>query len=210
MKPSGRDRGALTGALFVVLVLVAFAGLGGDTPDGDEGAPKVVKFFTDHENRQIFAAVVLALSTVPLVFFAATLRERFAAALGGRSSPLLLFMFGSGVVAAAGFLMGAGVHFTLADYANDIDPVAVQAINAIDNDTFLGFTTGLAGMVLGASLLSLRTRLLPAAMAWLGIVLFVAFFTPGGFIALMVTAIWIVVASVLLYRSGEAAVAPAS
>ena len=54
-----RDPWALSGVLFVVLVLVAFIPLGGDTPDGDASAAKVVGFYSKHETREIIAAVVL-------------------------------------------------------------------------------------------------------------------------------------------------------
>ena len=70
----------------VVLVLVAFIGLGGDTPEGDDSARKVVSYYADNETKEIIAAVVLALSTVPLLFFSATLRDRFRVALPGRSA----------------------------------------------------------------------------------------------------------------------------
>ena len=46
-----RDPRALTGALFVVLVLVAFIPLGGDTPNGDASAQKVVSYYSDHDTQ---------------------------------------------------------------------------------------------------------------------------------------------------------------
>lgn len=202
MEKRKRDPAPLTGALFVVLVLVAFIGLGGDTPEGDASARKVVSFYTDNETKQILAAVVLSLSTVPLLFFSALLRERFRAALPGRSA-LPSFTFGAGIVAAGGFAAAAGVHFALADYAKDVQPAAAQAINAIDGDFFLPFTTGIAALLLGSSLLTIRTRLLPAWMGWVGVLLFIVFFTPVGFIAFGLSGIWIIVASVLLYLRGD-------
>jgi hypothetical protein len=201
-----RDRRALSGALFVVLVLVAFIGLGGNTPEGDDSAQKVVSYYGDHETKEIIAAVVLALSAVPLLFFSATLRDRFRAALPGRSA-LPDFAFGAGVVAAGGFLAAAGLHFALADYATDVQPAAAQAMNALDSDFFLPFSTGVAALVLASSLVAIRTKVLPPWLGWVGIVLFIVFFTPVGFIAFGLSGIWIIVVSVLLYLRGETAVA---
>jgi hypothetical protein len=201
-----RDRRALTGALFVVLVLVAFFGLGGNTPEGDDSARKVVSYYADHETKEIIAALVLALSAVALLFFSATLRDRFRAVLPGRSV-LPDFAFGAGVVAAGGFLAAAALHFALADYATDVQPAAAQAMNAIDSDFFLPFTTGLAALVLASSLTAIRTKVLSPWLGWVGIVLFIVFFTPVGFVAFGLSGIWIIVASVLLYLRGEAAVA---
>ena len=205
-----RDSRALTGALFVVLVLVAFIGLGGDTPEGDAPAREVISFYTDNDTQQILAAVVLGASAVALLFFSATLRDRFTAALP-RPSTLPGVAFGAGVVAAGGFLAAAGIHFALADYAGDVQPAAAQALNALDSDFFLPFAVGIATLVLAASLLAIRTKLLPPWLGWVGVVLFVVSFTPVGFLAFGLSGIWIIVASVLLYLRGEtAAAAPAA
>ncbi len=200
-----RDLGALTGALFVVLVLVAFFAVGGNTPEGDDSARKVVKYYSDNENKQIIAAVILALSSVPLLYFTALLRELLRSSLPARSS-VPSFALGGGIVAAAGFVTAATIHFALADYTKDIAPAAAQAINAIDGDFFLPFTTGLAVLVLATSVAAIRVAVLPKWLGWVGVVLFIVFFTPAGFIAFGLSGIWIIVASVILYlRSGATA-----
>jgi hypothetical protein len=82
-------------------------------------------------------------------------------------------------------------------------------LNAIDGDFFLPFTTGLAALLLATSLVAVRTRVLPPWLGWVGIVLFVVFFTPVGFFAFGLSGIWVIVASALLYLRGESpAVAP--
>lgn len=141
---------------------------------------KVVSFYKDNETKEIIASAVLAVSTIPLLFFSAMLRERFRDALSGRSA-LPSFAFGAGVMAAAGFLAAAGLHLALADYAGDVQPAAAQAMNAIDADFFLPFSTGVAALVFATSLLAIRTRLLPPWLGWVGILLFIVFFTrPSG------------------------------
>jgi Domain of unknown function (DUF4386) len=199
-----RDLGPLTGALFVVLVLVAFIALGGNTPDGDASARKVVSFYSDNENKEIIAAVVLALSAVPLLYFTAILRNLLRDALPARSV-IPAFALGGGAVAAAGFTTAATIHFALADYTKDIQPAAAQALNALDSDFFLPFTTGLAVLVLAISVASIRTRVFPRWLGWVGVVLFVVYFTPAGFIAFGLTGIWIIVTSILLYLRGTGA-----
>ena len=199
-----RDLAALTGALFVVLVLVAFLALGGDTPDGDASAAKVVSFYKDNDTKELIASLVLALSAVSMVFFSAIVRERARSVVVGRSI-LPTVAFAGGVITATGFLVAAAIHFALADYSEDIQPAAAQAINAIDSDFFLPFTSGLAILILAMSLIAVRGRgLIPRWLAWVGIVLFVVFFTPVGFIAFGLSGIWIIVVSILLYLRGEA------
>jgi hypothetical protein len=198
----------LTGVLFVVLVLVAFFALGQSTPDGKDSAHKVVSFYHDHSNREIPAAIVLALAGVPLLYFSALLRDKGRAFTQGRSA-LPGFAFAGGVVAAAGFMTAATLHLALADYADDIQPAAAQAVNAIDSDFFLPFAIGTVTLVFATSLMAIRSGLLPKWLGWVGVVLFVISFTPVGFIGFGLAGIWIVVVSILLYLRGEAPAATA-
>ena len=198
-----RNLAPLTGALFVVLTLIAFFAIGGNTPEGDDSAQKVVSFYSDHETKEIIAAVVLSLGAVALIFFAATLKQRLEVA-GPDRGILPTVALGAGIIAAGGFLTAATLHFALADYAGDVDPSAAQAINAIDSDFFLPFAMGLATLILATSLWLLRNRsLLPTWLAWLGIVIFVVSFTPAGFIGFVLAGIWIIVVSILLYLRDE-------
>jgi hypothetical protein len=198
-----RNFAPLTGALFVVLTLVAFFAIGGSTPEGDDSAQKVVSFYSDNESKEMIAAVALALAAVALIFFSATLRRCLEAASPDRGI-LPTAAFGAGIIAAGGFLTAATLHFALADYASDIDASAVQAINAIDADFFLPFVAGLATMILATSLWLVRNRsLLPTWLGWAGIIIFIVSFTPAGFIGFGLAGIWIIVVSVLLYLRDE-------
>lgn len=203
MESQKRNLAPLSGALFVVLVLVAFIPIGGNTPEGDDSAQKVVSFYSGHENKEILASIVLALAAVSLLFFSATLKQRLEAARPDRGI-LPTVAFGAGIVASGGFLAAATLHFALADYAGDIQPSAAQAINAIDSDFFLPYAMGIATLVLATSLWLVRTKLLlPTWLGWVGIVLFVVTFTPVGFIAFGLAGIWIIVASIMLYLRDE-------
>jgi hypothetical protein len=202
-----RNLAPLTGALFVVLTLIAFIPIGGNTPEGDDSAQKVVSFYSDHESKEMIAAVVLALAAVALIFFAATLKQRLEEAKPERGI-LPIVAFGAGLIAAAGFATAATLHFALADYASDIDPNAAQALNAIDSDFFLPFVMGLATMILATSLWQLRNRsLLPTWIGWVGIIIFIVSFTPLGFIGFGLAGIWVIVVSIMLYLSDETATA---
>jgi hypothetical protein len=202
-----RNFAPLTGALFVVLTLVAFFAIGGSTPEGDDSAQKVVSFYSDHETKEIIAAVVLALAAVALIFFAATLKQRLDVASPNRGI-LPTVALGAGIIASGGFLSAATLHFALADYASDIDASAAQALNAIDADFFLPFVAGLATLILATSLWLVGNRsLLPTWLGWVGIIIFVVSFTPAGFIGFGLAGIWIIVVSILLYLRDETALA---
>lgn len=147
-------------------------------------------------------ALVLALTAIPTLAFAARLRERVRIALGtARTLPNLAF--GAGVLTAAGFLGAAAIHFALADYARDLDLSAAPALNALDADSFILFTAGIATIVLAGLLIALRSRMLPVWLGWIGIPVVAAMFTPVGFFVACVAGAWIIVASLVMYASDD-------
>jgi hypothetical protein len=112
-----------------------------------------------------------------------------------------VLVVGSGIAAAL-ILVTALVHFALADGGdNRVSPEAIQAVNLIDGNMWVGFNAALGVMMLGAA-----GCLLPHArtyrwLGWAALVLGVALFIPfADFIALVVTLVWIVVTSVMLFR----------
>ena len=199
----------LTGIVFVVLLILAFVVVEGETPDIDDSAQKITSFYHDDQGKHIAAVILVALSTIFLTVFAVSLREFLR--LPGESDFWPTVALVGGAVAVAGFLVAAGIHFALIDGGDkNISPDAMVALNAIDADDFFGFATPLGIMLLGAGGATLRAgAALPKWMGWAAIVLFVVFFTPAGFAAFGLTGIWIIIASILMYQRSEASAAPA-
>jgi hypothetical protein len=197
----------LTGIVFVVLLILAFVVIEGETPDIDDSAQKITSFYHDDQGKHIAAVVLVALSTIFLTVFAVSLREFLR--LPGESDFWPTVALVGGAVAVAGFLVAAGIHLALIDGGDkNISPDAMVALNAIDADDFFGFATPLGIMLLGAGGATLRAgAALPKWMGWAAIVLFVVFFTPVGFAAFGLTGIWIIIASVLMYQRSASATA---
>jgi len=189
----------LTGVLFVVMVAAGFL-ISGDTPDADAPGSEVVDFYKDGMGKQVVATLLVTLGAVALVWFASSLRSILRTAEGG-TGRVANIAFAGGLASAVGFWVSAGIHFTLADVGGDIDAAGAQALNALDSDSFFAFAPGIAVLILASALVALRTGILPAWMAWVGFVIFVASFTPVGFVAFLLSGIWIIVVSVLLYRA---------
>jgi hypothetical protein len=188
----------LTGVLFVVLTVVAFV-LGGETPDFDDPPEEVVEYFVDNDTVNIVGSLVEGLGAVVLLFFAAYLARTVGAGI------LAWVVLGGGIVAAAGIGVDAGFRFALTEAAGEvgpeeISPVAVQTLNALWSNFFFPMVVGIGTLVLATSLAALRTRVIPVWLAWIGIVIFVVFFTPAGFVAFLVAALWIIVISIILWR----------
>ena len=195
----------LTGIVFVVLLVLAFVVVEGETPDIDDSAQKITSFYHDDQGKHIAAVILVALSAIFLTTFAVSLREFLRVPGGSDFWPTVALV--GGAVAVAGFLIAAGIHLALIDGGDkNISPDAMVAMNAIDADDFFGFAPPLGLMLLGAGCATLRDgAALPKWMAWAAIVLFILFFTPIGFAAFGLTGIWIIIASVMMYRSSAAA-----
>jgi hypothetical protein len=203
--PAGRwERLApLTGVVFVVLVIVAFIPLGGDTPDSHASAQKVADFYSKNTTREALAAYALALAVPFLVFFSSIVYRTLRTA-GGRGR-LAAAAFGGGLLSAAGFAVAAAVHLALADAADKTSSAgAAQPLNVLDNDSFIPFVAGLGILLLGSGLATLRYGgSLPRWLGWAGAIVGVAIFIPFvGFVAFALSGIWVVVASIVLYRRG--------
>ncbi len=202
--PSTRARLVpLTGLLFVVLTVASFA-IGGEPPDADAPPGEVVEYWVDHDDQAMIGSLVEAMAAMSLVFFAATLHRALREVRPG-SSPLSVAAFGGGVIAAAGVGVDASLRFAAGDIAGDVPPEVLQTINALWSDFFFPMVIGMATLVLAASLAALLAKeLLPAWLAWIGVLIVVVLFTPIGFIGFLAGGVWIAVLSVMLSQRAAA------
>src|SRR5688500_6764942 len=127
----------------------------------------------------MIGSVVEALAAVALLFFAATLRR--SSNRWTDDSVLPSVAFACGIVAAAGIGVDAAIRFAAADVAGDVDPAVLQTFSAAWANFFFPMVVGLASLVLAASAAGWRSRALPKWLSVIGILIFIAFFTPAGF-----------------------------
>jgi hypothetical protein len=159
----------------------------------------------DSESQHQIAAYLVALGAIALLFFAAHWRSVLRILdPGGRMGNVALT---GATVASAGFLTGAMIHAALAEAANKAtvaDP-ALQALNALDNWSFYVFGPSMAAFMLASGLALLRGRpLLPRWLAWAAVVIGVAGLIPFvGFFAFLLTGIWVLVVSLMLFTRWE-------
>jgi hypothetical protein len=190
----------LTGVLFVALAVIAFI-VSGETPDADDSPQKILSFYIDNDTEQMFAAAFLAWAAVAFLFFLGVLRTTLRAAEAGVAR-LSAVAFGGGLVLAVGMLSFAGFTFALADTADDgLTPQAAQALNALNADFFFPVAAGLGTLLIATGLASIRSRALPAWLAWAALVIGIAAVTPIGFFAFLVFGLWTLATSVVLWRT---------
>src|SRR4051812_7675195 len=101
----------LTGAIFVVLLVIGFIPLGGDTPETDASAAKIISFYNDHQTREILAIIAVALAALFLALFAVAIRDYLRDTGGGEFWPTVALV--GAAVGVAGLIIDGGVHVPL-------------------------------------------------------------------------------------------------
>ncbi len=191
----------LSGIAFVVLLIVGLVVVSGNTPSIDDSASKIASYYGDHQAKETLAVIVVAISAVALAIFAVTLRNflRDGGADGTVWATLALF---GGVVAVAGLFFAGAVHLALVNGGDKhISPAAMVAVNALDSEALLAFLVPLGIMLIGAAGATLSGGgALPKWMGWVALVIGIVFFTPAFFVSVLLMFIWIIVASILMYR----------
>jgi hypothetical protein len=186
----------LTGVAFIVVGILGFA-VGGEPSSADDPAPKIVQFYVDNKDSVEFGAILTAVAGVLLIFFGAYLRNVLhTAAAPGEILSLVAFV--GLVVVAVGVAIDATISFALAEAADDIDPVAAQALQALWDNDFIPMIMGVMAFLWATGLAILKSGVLPRWLGWLMIVLGVLAATPVGFVAAIGAAILVLVISIML------------
>jgi hypothetical protein len=192
----------LAGLLFVLLIVVAVI-VGGETPGADDSLQKVIDYWNDNKDQNIVASIIAAIATVPFLWFAGVLRSVLAAA-EGLPTRLASTAWGGAILTAAGWLMIVGFNFVAADTAGDVAPAVTQTFSVLQADFFFPLAIGASVFLLASGLAIVRSGALPSWLGWAALVLGVVALTPGGFFAILLMLLWIVVVSVMLFQRGSA------
>jgi hypothetical protein len=196
----------LTGVGFVLLGIVSFI-VGGEPKSADEPVGEIVEYYVDNKDSIQVAAFIGVAATLLLVFFGAYLRRVLRAA-GPEGEILSLVSFLGLVVVAVGFAIDTTILIALSEAADDIDPVAVQSLQALWDNDFVPLALGVLMFLWATGLAVIRTGALPKWLGWVMVVLGVLGLTPIGFVAAIGAAILVLVLSILL--SVRARSAPAT
>jgi hypothetical protein len=204
----------LLGVLFVVLATAAYL-IAGETPDVDALAPEIKDKY-DSEAKHLIVVYLLTLSAVALLFFAAHLRG--ALRLLNPAGRMANAAFAGAITAAVGFMVAAGIHGALTSAVQEdrVSGQALQALNVLDNWSFVPFSVGIAVLVLATSLTIIRAgSVLPARFGWLGLVIAILGLSPLGFFGFLAAGLWLLALSIMLYTNwdslhGDAPAPPAA
>jgi hypothetical protein len=201
----------LTGVAFFVILIVGFA-ISGEPKSADDPVEEIVEFWVDNKDSVMIGSILAAIAGTFLIFFGAYLRKVLRAA-GGEGETLSLVSFVGLVLVALGIAIDATISFALAEAADDIDPTAVQALQALWDNDFIPIALGVLAFIWATAISVIRTGVLPKWLGWVLIPFGIAGVTPIGFVSAAAAAIWILGVSILLTlraRSGPSAPTPAA
>ena len=193
----------LTGVAFVALVVLGSI-IGGEPPGADDPVQEIVDHYTDNEDSVIAGAILVAFGAVFLIFFAGYLRRVLSAAEGEGGVLSAVSLVGAAVM-AVGIAIDSTISFALAEAVEDIEPTAVQALQALWDSDFIPIAVGAVVFLLSAGISIARHAALPKWLGWVAILLAVLGLTPIGFIAFIGAGIWILIISVMLAIRARAA-----
>ena len=157
---------AIGGVLFVVLNIVGTAATG-EPPAPDDSPEKITDWFSDHSGAIKLSQFLGVLSVVALLFWFGSLWRKMSAAEGGRHR--------LSIVAALGLVFGGAMFMVgnamLSATAMRLDDAGGGATIFYTLSTVLLSTAGggVFTFLAATSFLALRTKMLPAWMAFVGL-----------------------------------------
>jgi hypothetical protein len=202
-----------TGILFAVLVVAITILLGSGQDATKKTAAEIVDHYKNHGGKDTVGAILIVYAAATVIFFGGWVRRVLRNA-EGPDGVLSAVAFGGAVAFAAGAAVAGSIHLALPDLADDINPVALQAINGIDYDMFEFFPVGLGTLMLATGISAVRHGAFPKWLAWVSLVFGVLFFTPAFFIFFYVGPLWFLAVGIWGIRhelsKGAAPTAPAA
>ena len=187
----------LTGVGFVVVAIISIIVMGGEPPGAEDPPSEIVQHYIDNKDAIFASGVIGVLATALLVYFAAYLRKVLGAAEGTGGFVSTVGLVGASIL-AVGLAIDGTISIALAEAADDVDPIAVQALQALWDNDFLPLALGLALFFFSFGLSIVLTGALPKWLGWVAIVFGVAGVTPAFFVGFLGGALWILIVSVML------------
>ena len=115
-----------------------------EPPEAKEGGQKIIDHYVDNKDSIQISSLLVGIAGVLLVFFFGYVRKVLHSAEGEGGMLSVVALVGAAIV-ATGVAIDATLAFALSEAADDIDPAAAQAIEAIWDNDFLPMMVGHLG-----------------------------------------------------------------
>jgi hypothetical protein len=192
---------ALTGPLFTVVFAIAVI-VSDDGPGEKASGKAVVAFVNDHDTELLVGAFGGPLLAALIVLFFSYVRSVARSRGAEGAGPTV--MLGGAVLWAAGLLLGSMLNLAAVGAADDNLEQVAQTLNVLLEAEWIPFIAGTAVTLIGVGMTTLSTRVVPAWLGWLALVIgIIGLFGPGGFATFFVGPLWMLVSGILLYVRTE-------
>jgi hypothetical protein len=209
--------GAMTGILFVLLVIGGFA-ITPQPPDADATPGEVLNYVVDHQNALHAVQLIFAAAGFFFIWFIGTLRDSLSRVeVGEGRAALANIAWGGGLIAVATLMVGFALAATATLHPVDSDPELTRALWDASLIVPAVGAPAAAVFFVGNGLSILRSGVLPAWLGWLGLVtalfnalgisavftdhgVFAADGVLGFFAGFLLFILWTLLASIMLVR----------
>jgi hypothetical protein len=180
-----------------------------DQPDTDASPADALLFFQTQENAILVGTFLYMIGTLFFLWFLGLVRTRLVEAEGG-SHRLSSIAFAGGVAAAIALLAQPAVHATGAINSDNLSADAAQVYLGINVAFFYAAEFATAVFLLALGLVALRGQPFPRWFGNVSIVYAVCLLIPpiGWAVLLWGFPLWLIVVSILLFRSARTPTAP--
>jgi hypothetical protein len=203
---------ALGGVAYVVLFVVGFLISYSDEPDLDSPPAKIIDYYGDSGNRDKIAVgwLLLLVGVFFFLWFVAALRQTVRRFTG--DGLLATATVVGGAAYAATTLVASSLQvaiLTMSDdtYQKRVFPELIHAASDAGYVIHAGGGAALAVMMLAASAAAMSARAIPAWLGWLGVIAAISAIVSIFFIPFFAIAIWLLVASLLVFRAESRSIA---
>ena len=189
-------------ALFVIGTLLAHGG----TPDTGGPPAKIVHYYQSgsHRDRIALGWLLATLGVFFFIWFLAALRQAVRRLAGDGVLGMVTTVGGSiyAALTLAAFSVDAGIK-TMSDdtYHHTVYPGLIHAADDTWYVLHSAGGVGAAAMMIAASLAALAAPRMPRWLVWLGVLAGISAIVSIFFFPWFVIAVWLVVASVLVFRA---------
>ena len=212
-RPALERWAALGGVLYVVLFVVGTILLVGDEPNGDASPLEVIRWYSDsgHRDRVTLGWALVGLGLFFFLWFLVALRQALIRLVGEGFLPALATV--GGAVYAALALAGIAVNMGIKTMSDDTyrDQVYPPLIHAANDAGYVLHSTGGVGvgtLMIAASLAVVQTRVLPVWLGWIGVAAGILALASIVFFPWFLIALWLLVASGILFAASSPSRAP--
>lgn len=171
---------------------------GGNTPNANASPASVISYFARNGSTAKALALVGAFAMIFFVFFAVALASR----MRGSTAWLANGTLAGAAFGAVGVAALFSVQYVLGDNARYLNAGSASALNLLNNDLFLPALAGMCVFGIVGGLAVVASRVLPHWMGWVLVVIGACCASPLLFFALLVTAVWMLVAGIWLTVRG--------